>query len=179
MEFIVDIQYFSRCSSDMAIIKELAILSRNGQNVGHWTFQPSFDWSSLNDAEKRSANWVISNHHGLQWDQGDVPYIDLVPIITTIIPSTAKIYVKRNMKKKILSNFSFKNIINLETPPSLKQSDIEKSCWSHAPHFICALRNVYTIKKMLDEEELEKKFSNLHHLINDINQHITAALKSR
>lgn len=54
-------------------VKEIAVL-RRGKELIHHIFGPSVSWNLLESADRSRATWLTHNHHGLQWDEGDVDY---------------------------------------------------------------------------------------------------------
>lgn len=54
-------------------IKEIAVL-RHGRELLHHIFGPSVSWSLLSAEDRSRATWLVRNHHGLKWQEGDVDY---------------------------------------------------------------------------------------------------------
>lgn len=54
-------------------VKEFAALKR-GRELTHYIFGPSIPWSLLENADRSRASWLMHNHHGLKWNDGEVEY---------------------------------------------------------------------------------------------------------
>jgi len=76
--FIIDKLFF---------VKEVAIL-RKGYVLSHYFFVSPVPWSVLTKSDQRQVSWVIRNHHGLQWEDGNVPYGLAQRVITTAVVGT-------------------------------------------------------------------------------------------
>lgn len=152
MEFIVDMQGFTANNGDF-VPKEIAILARNGEKLQHFILEAPYDWNNLSRTRQREAQWLLNNYHGLYWDSGSSSYTQTLENITSQLSKAIKIYVKGERKKKYLQN-KLKlsvDVIDLVQYPSLKNANtINFSCFSHSRPFICAMRNVFVIKKWLD-----------------------------
>jgi len=55
------------------VAKEFAAL-KDGFELSHYIFGCPVPWSSLTKAERHQAMWLIENRHGIQWEDGMVPY---------------------------------------------------------------------------------------------------------
>ncbi|KMQ90886.1 hypothetical protein RF55_9305 [Lasius niger] len=55
------------------IVKEVAIL-RDGFVFSHYIFGSPVPWYVLTKSEISQVSWLIGHHHGLQWEDGNVPY---------------------------------------------------------------------------------------------------------
>ncbi|KAL6417193.1 hypothetical protein ACFW04_014622 [Cataglyphis niger] len=55
------------------IIKEVAIL-RNVYILSYYIFASSVPWHVLIKSERFQALWLIGHHHGVQWEDRNVPY---------------------------------------------------------------------------------------------------------
>ncbi|KAL6263018.1 hypothetical protein P5V15_005813 [Pogonomyrmex californicus] len=67
----VDLQGFT--VQEKFMVKEVAIL-KNGKELTHRIFREAIPWNLLTKTEKSKACWITSNHHGLQWSDGDIAY---------------------------------------------------------------------------------------------------------
>lgn len=152
MELIVDVQGF--CIPDF-VVKELAILSRDGKNFCHFIFKPPIPYNLLDRKAKSNVCWLQYNHHGMSWEDGFVKYEELGHI-KDLFNSASLIYVKGNEKKKFVEKFYQGNVVNLEEKPSMKKFNHEKRCFAHAPPFVCSIHNVYVIKLMLDSDHVQQ-----------------------
>lgn len=92
------------------IVKEVAIL-RQGAELAHYIFRPPISWNLLTDGDRRTVNWLFRNHHGLDWNAGEIDYSQAHNLIATAIHGVGKrrwdyltnriihIYVKGLQKK--------------------------------------------------------------------------------
>lgn len=156
MEIIVDIQGFQAINYSI-IPKEIAILSRDSSRVQHFLIKPPYPWKNLSKQHKRSAIWLYHNHHGLRWDDGNINYEEMFEILKNIMNQSVKIYVKGAIKKEFLDQFSIPccEIIDIDTfdvNKSFKMCLTHRACFHHTQKYVCALSNVYKIKKMFDDD---------------------------
>jgi len=147
------------------IVKEAAIL-RKGYIVSHYIFECPVPLNMLTESEKRLASWVINNHHGLRWEDGNVPYSKARLLITTAITSgphaneeavsalSSFVYVKGHEKRdwavEIFGDAEHNyNIENLDESylgiPPLHKLDPTHTlrCDKHIDN--CALQNVFKL----------------------------------
>jgi hypothetical protein len=143
------------------IVKEAAIL-RRGFIISHYFFTSPVPWRMLVKSERRQATWLIKNHHGLGWEDGNVPYIMAQRLITTAIAgmmqeeeeSSSLVYVKGHEKREWLTNImddAISSFIietldeNYEDVPALSKLDSTNSlrCEKHVKN--CALQNVFKL----------------------------------
>ena len=54
------------------ILKEFALV--NGSFQCHVLFASPYSITELNDKMQRTARWLTRNLHGIDWDDGSVPY---------------------------------------------------------------------------------------------------------
>jgi len=69
------------------VVKEFAAL-KNGFEFSHYIFGCSVPWSNLTKAERHQSMWLIENRHGIQWEDGMVPYCMARSLITKAVMST-------------------------------------------------------------------------------------------
>lgn len=54
-------------------VKEIAVLKRE-RELTHHIFGPFVEWTRLESDDRSRASWLTHNHHGLEWDEGDIEY---------------------------------------------------------------------------------------------------------
>lgn len=144
------------------IVKEAAIL-RRGYILSHYFFESPVPWSLLLKSERRQASWLTHRHHGLQWEDGNVPYCMAQRLITAAIigvneqeeeEESSLVYVKGLDKREWLvdimddegSGFNIETLDAVyEDVPSLNKLDPTYSlrCVKHTKN--CALQNVFKL----------------------------------
>jgi len=162
MEFILDFQGFKDEKNDF-IIKELAILSTDGEKYELHLFQPPHAFNQLSKDLQKQVIWLEKQFHGLYWSSGHRDYRELKDVFRGIDLS-GTIYVKGVEKQryavKLLSDFNV-NVINLEDIgcPSLsvlKQQinpAVLKPCSFNHNSNNCAYVNVYVLAFWLNLEK--------------------------
>ncbi|EFN65202.1 hypothetical protein EAG_10154 [Camponotus floridanus] len=70
----------------------------SGYVLSHYFFASPVPWSVLTKSERCQVSWLIRNHHGLQWEDGNVPYGLAQRAITTAV-----VGMKKKKKKNRLS----------------------------------------------------------------------------
>ncbi|XP_077262592.1 uncharacterized protein LOC143897661 [Temnothorax americanus] len=66
------------------VVKEVAVL-RKGCVLTHHIFNYPMPWNLLTKSDKSCATWLIRNHHGLRWEDGNVPYSMVKHLITSAV----------------------------------------------------------------------------------------------
>jgi len=69
------------------LVKEMAVL-RNGPILSHRIFTCPTSWNFLTKSEKYCASWLSAYHHGLQWEDGMIPYSMVKHLITIAVIDT-------------------------------------------------------------------------------------------
>lgn len=158
----VDVQGF--IVNDKFMVKEVAVL-RHGWTITHHVFTAPMAWNLLTRAEKSKICWLIGNHHGLAWKDGDVEYNRAKEIIRRAVcdgasednASERRIYVKGIEKKHWLEKIigdavrdidasienidvDYEDIGRLETLAAIRSF----RCMRHSRH--CAMENVCKLR---------------------------------
>ena len=79
MEFILDFQGFKNPHNEY-IIKELALISTDGQIYELHLFQPPCDFNQLPAHLQKQVVWLEKQYHGLYWGSGFREYNELKDI---------------------------------------------------------------------------------------------------
>ncbi|RLU15426.1 hypothetical protein DMN91_012420 [Ooceraea biroi] len=139
------------------VVKEFAVL-RNGNILSHYIFGPCGPWRGLTRGERSQASWLMTHHHGIQWEGGTTPYYWARRLITKAVmdddddddEAPPIVYVKGLEKREWLRNLLLDNDIYIETIdahyediPPLNKLDVMHTlrCNTHVSH--CALQNVF------------------------------------
>lgn len=137
-KIVLDFQGFKDGENEF-IIKELA--GFDGCKLFHFIFEPPYAFTNLTRKAQSSANWLIRNHHKLNWELGFVPYQKILEILTTITSSYDRIYMKGREKSIYIKKLTKKAILELPEYPPLKL--LQPECLYHNNNLcICALTNV-------------------------------------
>ncbi|CAL1685129.1 unnamed protein product [Lasius platythorax] len=171
----VDLQGF--ILNKQFIVKEAAIL-RRGFILSHYFFACPVPWSMLIKSERRQASWLTQHHHGLQWEDGNVPYSMAQRVITTAIvgvneklqlheedeEESSLVYVKGLEKREwladIVDDAVYGYIIEAldaayDDIPALNKLDPTYSlrCNKHVKN--CALQNVFKLFNWWSQHQKE------------------------
>ncbi|KYN13991.1 hypothetical protein ALC57_13821 [Trachymyrmex cornetzi] len=138
------------------IVKEVAVL-RKGAIHSHYIFTCPMPWSFLTKSEKYCASWLSAYHHGLQWEDGTIPYSMVKRLITMAVigaeecdDNKALIYVIGREKREWLADILDSDNLIIETSDadykdidSLHNLDVTNTvrCGKHIKN--CALQNVF------------------------------------
>ena len=144
------------------VAKEVAVL-RKGTILSHYIFGSSTPQYLLTKSDKSSIRWLVAKHHGLRWDDGDVPYSMAKQLISKAVADAIDeeddashiVYVKGLQKRDWLADFLDESTradvvietldIDYEDIKSLNKLNVVNTlrCSRHAKH--CALQNVFKI----------------------------------
>ena len=81
MEYIVDVQGFKRAYNEF-VLTELAIISLLEEaQPTVYLFESPHDWNFLDARYKCHNKWLTKNYHGINWQDGEIPYKDLEDIL--------------------------------------------------------------------------------------------------
>jgi hypothetical protein len=115
MEFILDFQGFKN-EQNKFVVKELAIISTDGNLYELQLFQPPCHFNELPDSVKKQVIWLEKQFHGLYWGSGHKHYNELEDVFRGV-NLEGKVYVKGTEKeafvKELLKNFPV-TVINIE-----------------------------------------------------------------
>lgn len=144
---ILDFQCFVD-NEGKSIIKELTVMDVARFASRHWILKPPVQ-AVTNDKYVKTNKWLTTNYHGLHWDEGEVPYEELFPLLTKHTCIYKYVFVKGLQKKRFLTDHIIhNNIINLEDfdcpkatalpyvhgTACLRHSDYHSKCTNHRVH---------------------------------------------
>ena len=111
MEFVVDFQGFKRPINDF-VFKDVAVAPLEDDTLPSvYLFKPPpRAWNFL-PAKYKSG--LENNYHGIPWDNGDVPYEEVIEILQNHLRDASKVHVKSLEKKRLLEKI-VPNVYNLE-----------------------------------------------------------------
>ena len=153
------------------VVKEVAVL-RNGTILAHYIFTYPMPWNLLTKSDKSCASWLIANHHGLRWEDGNVSYSMAKRLITSAMlgieeddEMSTLVYVKGCQKREwlvdLLENYARENLIietldaDYKDIKSLNNLDGTNTmrCGKHVKN--CALQNVLKIFNWWSQRQKE------------------------
>lgn len=147
MPMFVDLQGFKGKENDF-IVKELAVLSPVG--LVHYIFTPPYKRSLLSSTQIKEVIWLKSNHHGLDWNDGFIPYYKAGALLRNAI-GDGTVYVKGFEKIQWIQRLVNARpvIINVENIDcDVRFSDKMVDCLPCLNHRgVCALKNVFMLRK--------------------------------
>ena len=116
MAFVIDFQAFKSLDNKF-IVKELAIVRVDGDSEFHTLFKPPQPYNTLSDAMKQRVDYLTTNIHGLNWNDGFVDFTSSIDsIIEFLLTNANLIFVKGLERIKFINkilNYS-KPILNLD-----------------------------------------------------------------
>ena len=78
---------------------------KQGTVLTHYIFTSPVPWKLLTRSDRFCASWLIAYHHGLQWEDGTIPYNEAKRLITAaVFEDDAIVYVKGREKRTWLWN---------------------------------------------------------------------------
>lgn len=166
MSYILDFQGFKNVHNEF-IVKELAIVSTDGQFYELQLFQPPCDFNELPVHLQKQVVWLEKHYHGLYWGSGCKNYNSLKDVFKSIAID-GDVYVKGKDKQKFIKNLLTEfnvNVINFEdlgcpNLSTLKQQTnlkvMKPCCFNHNPKH-CAYVNVHVLLSWWQAEQAFKK----------------------
>ncbi|KAJ8665497.1 hypothetical protein QAD02_007159 [Eretmocerus hayati] len=159
-------QGFKFANNNEFIVKEAVLAREELDKEYHWLFDPPCSKDNLDFADWTTVNWLQSNHRGLSWNDGSIPYAGVSDhfkhtlIRETDIERPTKILVMGSEKKqwlKALAPKFFSTRTNIEITDLHDEYDIDSSDyddtvylsqWETCPHhdayvYRCTLRSVF------------------------------------
>lgn len=164
MDLVIDIQCVMN-ANNQHVSKEVAVLSLTDDYMGHWIVAPPYSGKKLPHAVKTTNKWLSRNKHGLEWENGYITKPSLISHLREITKKFEKVYVRGNVKKRILEAIIFNEIINVEDssdaddeeklPSFAELTSSNTHCILHATRtnskiaYSCALKRVARLKNWL------------------------------
>lgn len=114
---VIDFQCFKNNSNEF-IIKEVSIIdTTSGCLLIHNIARPPFSIRTLKQEKIREVNWLVINHHGIEWCDGNIDYDVLLCIIKSILATASTILVKGCEKTKFIQTLvpGCCSVLDLET----------------------------------------------------------------
>ena len=142
------------------IVKEFASL-KDGFELTHYMFTPTYPWEYLTKAERRQVAWLKVNHHGISWEDGLIPHSMARDLITKAVMGTTAtndeivVYVKGCEKREWLQDLlldeakeeaNVENIeVHYEDIKPLNKLDITYTlrCRNHVNNCALCMRRMY------------------------------------
>ena len=160
MEYIIEIQDL-RGQDNAFLPKEIAVLSTEGETVGHWIIAQPFEFSTLPSDIKTTNDFISSRIHGIHWFDGDMSLNKLRHHLYKIARNAVRIYVRGSEKAEYLQGIMARTVIDVEEYTNSGFADLQKQftcsqlCHYHAclrdeyKHNYCTLRRVYVLRQWL------------------------------
>ena len=156
MYYIVDLQGFQQPQNKF-VLKELAVLSLYDSHYVIQLFEPPYEWTQLSAKYKSCNAWLTRNFHGLNWQDGHIPYNMRKSVIKSTLHDARIVYVKGKEKKDYLSKYLNNSILIIDLNdidcPSLRTMYKDNYNNITCPHHTqlddkisCALKNVNSLR---------------------------------
>lgn len=139
MSLVLDIQCF-KIENNKYVVKELA--GYDGNRILHVVFKPPFPFDMLSPHFQKQANWLIKNHHSIEWGTGSTPVHLFGNILQDILSQADRVYIKGKEKADYIRKFTSKLVVELPEQPALEKN--LPKCFYHSKSYcMCALTNVF------------------------------------
>lgn len=100
----IDIQGFPTRNNKF-ICKEFCLV--DGEFIYHALVKSPYKFNKLPSEYKRQANWLMQNHHGLSFDCGDIPIVELIQKVFPMIQK--KKVIAKGVSKVMWIQYMFRN----------------------------------------------------------------------
>ncbi|KAL1487573.1 hypothetical protein ABEB36_015746 [Hypothenemus hampei] len=144
---IVDIQGY--VINNEFTVKELAIY--DGKDLKSYLFKPTVQYSDLYTSDRKTANYLYHNIHGIPYNAGVVDYSEINDILENDLSSVDIVFVKGQAKADFLASafMGWVHIVNLEKDTTDQVPNLEpttENCNNHKLKCCnCSIRNVYVL----------------------------------
>jgi hypothetical protein len=117
---LIDFQYFRNKCNDI-MVKELACIDMFNKSVHCVTFkpEPGSEWNKLPGFVKRTNQYITEHISGLDFFEGTYDYEMLTRFLLDACKSRSLIFAKGSEKCKFLTQFTGKQVYNLESVKNL------------------------------------------------------------
>jgi len=151
---VIDVQGFHGINNNF-IAKEISICF-NLTCHQQFLIKPPFNFALLSKKQQKQALWLTKNHHGIDWDAGQLSLLDVKKYLRFNLKNY-KVFVKGKQKVSWLKNNFDINATALrdeDCPYSLKdlleRYRVQIQCSAHGDEsFVCALRNSIAIRHFI------------------------------
>ena len=109
---VVEFEGFQINANDY-VIKELAFYAVDHGYHARWSFLPPYPWEQLSLKKRKTFSWLTRHLHGLRWNNGELAYSALEPILLSLFISFKTVFTKGLEKTKYLERLSGREILNL------------------------------------------------------------------
>ena len=82
--------------------KEVAVVCLTGGHADYWILDQPYLETKLTDATRIENKWLTQSTHGLEWKQGDIPYIWIFTRLRQLSLTANRIYVYGADRRKFL-----------------------------------------------------------------------------
>lgn len=91
MRLVVDFVGFED-NEGKCIIKELAVVDVHSGRLQHFVFKCGMSWNDLTSNAQYSNTLKIRNEHGINWGEGNIPYNEIVDVMTRVLQRATVVY---------------------------------------------------------------------------------------
>lgn len=156
----VDVQGY-KSSKDKFVIKEICMLNEDFRI--HEIIRSPYPLNHLSFSYKKQVKWLIDNHHGINWNDGNTSMSKLKKEAKSIINEVDIVLVKGSEKVQWIENILFGDVVvvqNIEnyqnTTNFYSSAHLFKRCRNHkinnsSNH--CALQNALLLQKWFNEKD--------------------------
>lgn len=154
-----DVQGY-KSSKDKFVVKEICILNEDFRI--HEIIRRPHPFNHLSISYKKQAKWIMNNHHGINWNDGNTSMSKLKKEAKSIINKVDVVLVKGTEKVQWIGNIFPEDVIvrNIEnyyqnTSDFYASAHLYTRCRNHkinnsSNH--CALQNALLLQKWINEK---------------------------
>ncbi|XP_011313383.1 uncharacterized protein [Fopius arisanus] len=166
MDIIISIQAF-RGKNGKFLPKEIAVADIEGLFLSHWVLNAPYPYLDLSTCWRETNNRLTTNHHGIEWHDGDAEITDALHNIRELSRNVRHIFMIGAEETAYLQILCAREIINLDTKGEFKNNaglsnETTPVCYLHVMknkmanrRHICALRTVLNMRQSLTHKKGE------------------------
>lgn len=159
-EVVVEFQAFRGVHNEF-ILKEIAAVDVSTGRFVVVLFAPPCERVRLHPKIQKTNDWLMKHYHRIHWNDGTVPYKDMVSILTQMFSNFTVVYTKGLEKANFLRQYynhgAVIDLNDIKAPivprPFIVQCPVPHQP-NNTPHFHCALRKALFYANWLQQRSV-------------------------
>ena len=113
MDYIIEVLGF-RDSHNKFVLKEVAVVALRKEYIAHWIAAAPHSFCDLPIKIQVFNNWLTSNHHGIEWFDGNISHREVHANLRELTRPARQIFIKGSQESAIIQSITTRHVENLE-----------------------------------------------------------------